>query len=315
MLQEILRINHAVLPDEGEDSFALRTDEHDTFLCVTDGCGGLGSRRYPELANRTGAYVAARMAARAFAFWADERRPVPQNEEEAKALCAELENDLHDQLKSFAEEHCMGDRTRIVGSMQRCLPTTLCALTVRNDDLCFWWAGDSRGYVMDEDGLHQHTRDHLRGDRDCFENLYNDKPLSNLLSADKKGMIQFKKVKANKPCIAFVATDGVYSCLPTPMEVEMLLLDTLRQSASMADWEKRLARTIARNAQDDATLLLIPLHMESFEQMKEMFMLRRSALQKQFITPVRRHKGDLSYAREKWKMYRQNYDMTENGHE
>ena len=79
----------------------------------------------------------------------------------------------------------------------------------------------------------------------------------------------------------------------------MLLLDTLRQSASMADWEKRLARTIARNAQDDATLLLIPLHMENFEQMKEMFMLRRSALQKQFITPVRRHKGDLSYAREK----------------
>ena len=67
---ELLQINHAALPDAGEDSFALRSDEQGAFLCVTDGCGGLGSRRYAALENRTGAYVAAHLVTNAVQSWA-----------------------------------------------------------------------------------------------------------------------------------------------------------------------------------------------------------------------------------------------------
>ena len=91
----------------------------------------------------------------------------------------------------------------------------------------------------------------------------------------------------------------------------MLLLDTLRLAKTLSDWEKRLQKQIAKNAQDDATLLVLPVGYADFEQLKADLLSRRAALQKQFITPVRRHKGDITYAREKWIKYQPGYDCTE----
>lgn len=314
VLLDVLKINHAVLPDAGEDSFALRSDEQGAFLCVTDGCGGLGSKRYANLENKTGAYLAARLAARAFDEWAQERRPALGTQEEAQILCREAERSLFDRLKGFADAHCSEEKSRIVGSMQRRLPTTLCAATIERRDVCFFWAGDSRGYVMDEEGLRQYTRDHVRGETDAFETLYRDAPLSNLLSADKLGRIQQRSVHLDKPSLVITATDGIYSSLPTPMEVEMLLLDTLRLARSLPDWEKKLHKQAAANAQDDATLLIASVGFHSFDELKSVLLPRREALQKQFITPVRRHKGDQAYARAKWQQYRAQYDCTEDDH-
>ncbi|MBR6569407.1 MAG: protein phosphatase 2C domain-containing protein [Clostridia bacterium] len=310
-MQDVLIINHSVVLDEGEDCFALRSDEQSAFLCVADGCGGLGSKRYENLNGQTGAYIASRNAVKAFEAWADERHPSPVSEEEALTLCREVEGALFHRLKMFAETNCPQGKGRIVGSMQRTLPTTLCAYTSYAGVNGFWWAGDSRGYVMDADGLHQYTRDHVRGETDPFETLYRDAPLSNLLSADKIGRIQWRRVDAMKPGVVMVATDGVYSSLPTPMEVEMLILDTLKAARSYSEWEKKLRVQIARNAQDDATLLIRPTGVSDFEQLKEALLPRREIIQKQFITPVRRHKGQVDYARAKWKLYQSGYDRSE----
>lgn len=314
-MHDILRINYAVLPDAGEDSCALYSDEQGALLCVTDGCGGLGSKRYEALENRTGAYIAARLAAHAFADWAQERQPVFQNQETGERLCSELSEAIFHRLKGFADVHCAEEKSRIVGSMQRRLPTTLCAVTARGNDLYFWWAGDSRGYVLDEEGLHQFTKDHVRGQMDAFEMLYCDAPLSNLLCADQKGRMQCRNVNLCRPSVVIVATDGVYSSLITPMEVEMLLLDTLKPARSLYDWERRLGKRIAADAQDDATLLMYPVGFENFEQLKAMLLSRRDHLQKQFITSVRRRKDDLAFIRQKWLQYKQGYDCTEEKHE
>lgn len=313
-MHEILQISHAVLLDSGEDSFSLRSDGQSAFLCVTDGCGGLGSKRYSALDNRTGAWIAAKLAARAFADWAQERGSVPTDEEEGKLLCTELSDAVYHVLKGFADEHCAEKKGRIVGSMQRRLPTTLCSVTIHENRAAFWWAGDSRGYVMDENGLHQLTRDHVRGQTDAFETLYRDAPLSNLLSADQKGRILLRVTSLKFPSVVLVATDGVYSSLPTPMEVEMLLLDTLKKAKSMREWERCLCKRVAANAQDDATLLLLPVGFETFEQLKSALLPRREILQKRFITPVRRRRGDIQYAREKWLQYKPDYDCTEDAH-
>lgn len=312
---EILQIHFSVLPGEGEDSFAVCSHEHGTLLCVTDGCGGLGSRRYAALDNKTGAYIASRLAAHAFARWVEERLLNLPAQDQLQPLCREAERALFEHLKGFAEVHCSESGSRITGSMQRRLPTTLCALTAQGNDLCFWWAGDSRGYVLDDDGLHQCTRDHLRGETDAFESLYQDRPLANLLSADLVGRLQGKRLHLSKPGVSLVATDGVYSCLTTPMEMEMLLLDTLRPARSMADWERRLCSRVAAQAQDDATLLLLPHGFMDFDQMKASLLPRREGLQKRLITPIRRRRGDMAFAREKWAQYRPEYDWTEDDHE
>lgn len=318
MQEPLLSVSYSILPNKGEDSFVLRSYEHGAFLCVADGCGGLGSRRYKNLAGRTGAHLASRLITRAFCGWAEERRPMPLTPEEGELLCRELEHDLQDILCGFAKRNCENTASRIVGSMQRCLPTTLCAVITQEGaaswrDLCFLWAGDSRGYVLDENGLHQCTRDDLRGNPDAFDSLYRDVPLSNLLSADHPIKLSMRRLRAPLPCMALAVTDGAYGCLSTPMEYEMLLMNTLRSATSYESWVRKLTNALKKLAHDDATILCQPCGFGSFTSMKQHLLPRREALQKTYITPVRRRAHNITFARDKWLAYQTQYDWTAGG--
>ena len=318
MTQPLLSVSYAVLPEDGEDSFVLRRDENSTLLCVADGCGGLGSRRYPVLENKTGAYIAARLVTRAVSMWAQEAAALPANEQEGEIFVKTLQNDLHALLVGFAQKNCTEEKSRIVGSMQRRLPSTLCAAltaqgAARWREACFLWAGDSRGYVLDEEGLHQCTQDHLRGNPDALDSLYRDMPLSRMLSADTEALLSLRRLRAPMPCMVITATDGAYGSLMSPMEFEMMLLDTLMSARNWESWQKKLSNRIAKLAQDDATLLMEPCGTDSFEEMKKRLLPRRAALQKQFVTPCRRHSRDAAYLKEKWQEYRENYDWTQGG--
>lgn len=312
----LFSVEYAALPAEGEDSCTLRSDERGALLCVADGCGGLGSRRYESLGNHTGAFVASRLVTRAVSGWASERMPMPKNKQDGEILKRELESDLDGILKGFGDKHCAAENTRIVGSMQRRLPTTLCAALSEEGgatwrDVCFFWAGDSRGYVLDINGLHQCTRDHLHGDADPFDSLYCDGPLGRFLSADQPAQLSMRRLRATLPCIILVATDGAFGCLRTPMEFEMLLLNTLHTAKSWESWQRKLQNELAKLAHDDATLLWQPCGFDDFSALKQTFAPRRELLQKHFITPVRRKRRDADFARVKWLAYRSTYDWTE----
>lgn len=296
----------------------MEQDANAACLCVADGCGGLGSRRYPQLNGRTGAYAASRLAVRAVSRWLQDRPSMPSVPQEGRSLCKELEKLLGRMFCDFAKTYCQEEKTRIVGSMQRTLPTTLCTAYIRKNeasrrDILFIWAGDSRGYVLDGKGLHQCTGDHLRPEMDAFESLYRDAPLANLISAEKIPSLSMRRLTVEEPCVILAATDGAFSSLLTPMEFEFLLLDTLLSAKNWISWEKKLTNRIRKMAQDDATLLLQYCGKETFEAFQQRMKLRRTELQKAFITPVRRKKRDASFAREKWKIYREQYDWTEGG--
>lgn len=314
----LLSVSYAVLPDAGEDSFVLRTDEKRTLLCVADGCGGLGSRRYPALENQTGAYLAARLVTRAVSMWAQEINKLPAAAQEGKDFALSLQSDLSAMLQGFAQKHCAEEKSRIVGSMQRRLPSTLCAaVTIEGAatwrEVCFAWCGDSRGYVLDEEGLHQCTQDHLRGEPDAFDSLYRDMPLSRVLSADTEAQISLRRLRAPLPCMIITATDGAFGSLMNPMEFEMLLLDTLMSAAGWESWQKKLHNRLKKIAQDDATLLMEPCGVKTFEEIKKALLPRRAKLQKQFVTPCRRHSRDAAYQKATWLEYKEHYDWTQGG--
>ena len=65
MSQRLLCAQYAVLPGSGEDSFCMRAVGEGALLCVADGCGGLGSRRYETLGDHTGAFAGSRLATHA----------------------------------------------------------------------------------------------------------------------------------------------------------------------------------------------------------------------------------------------------------
>ena len=316
MTETLMAVSCAVLPENGEDSFVMGQDETLAWLCVADGCGGLGSRRYAKLEGRTGAYAASRLAVHIMSRWLQEHPILPFSPEEGRALRNGLANRLGSKFRDFAQTYCQEEKTRIVGSMQRTLPTTLCSACVKKNeskrDILFAWAGDSRGYVLDANGLHQCTQDHLRSEMDAFESLYCDTPLGNLISADRMPLLSMRRLTVEEPCVVLTATDGAFSGLLTPMEFEFLLLDTLLSAKSWPSWEKKLTNRIRKMAQDDATLLLLPCG-EAFEPFQQRMKQRRTELQKVFITPVRRRKRDVSFACEKWKLYQKTYDWTEGG--
>ena len=311
----MLSIQYSPAPERLEDCFALLDDSQSAFLCVADGCGGLGSRRYPELNNQTGASLAARLVVEAASGWWRQGQTTPHTLEQGQKAMTALVPWLEQALNDFSRAHPQTG-SRIVGSMQRELPTTLCmALSTQEgesrQELCFVWAGDSRGYVLDGRGLHQCTQDHVRGQLNAFDSLYRDAPLSNLLSAGRTPRLSARHLCVNRPCVVIVATDGAFGGLRTPMEMEMMLIDTLLAAKTQAGWQRKITTVLKKAANDDATLLMQPCGFETFEAMQRHFQIRRGFLQKQFITQARRKRENLPYVEGRWQAYRQGYDWTE----
>lgn len=308
-----VQVSFAVIPEAGEDSFAFQADSQGAFLCVADGCGGLGGKRYGRMNGQTGAYLAARLATRVVSEWVQGAFPLPLVPEEGREVCASLEEKLLHEFQRFEAEHSTEEAVRIVGSMRRTLPTTLCTalLVARKEtvDGMFLWAGDSRGYLLNAGGLHQMTEDHAQGGHDAMEGLYRDAPLSNFLTAEGKFTISARRVRTPKPCVVLVATDGAFAYLPTPMEFEWLLLSTLHGSSHLAGWQKRLRAELEKVASDDCTLLIVPYGYADFEALQADMEKRRLFLQREFITPVRRRKQNAAFATKKWREYREQYDQ------
>ena len=227
MQMETLIIHQAVVSGQGEDSFAVSKTGDRLLLCAADGCGGLGSKRYA--CGSTGARLASRTAAETIQGW-ERITDIPPDGDAARFWLDELQFLLDNAFRQKAEEHCKEDSpSRIVGSMQRTLPTTVCAFSADNTSGCgaFFWAGDSRGYTLDAEGLHQYTRDDARGNPDAYEGLLLDRPLTNFVSADRGSHLSGCGLSLPEKGLLLCATDGVYHLASSPMELEMLLLDTL----------------------------------------------------------------------------------------
>ena len=76
----------------------------------------------------------------------------------------------------------------------------------------FYWCGDSRGYILDGNGLHQVTVDDVTV-TDAMMNLREDAPMTNVASASRPYEIHRKQVQLSEPAVVFAATDGCFGYL------------------------------------------------------------------------------------------------------
>ena len=144
-------------PGEGEDSIAYALNECRAMLGVFDGCGGSGAGRYPGLKGKTGAYLAARAACAAWMDWFETLGPAGEPDQEL------LRQRLMDYLRRCEENGGEDSGSKLLGTMSRRLPTTaavaLCSPGRSGIDVTLQWAGDSRIYLLDGEGLAQLTED------------------------------------------------------------------------------------------------------------------------------------------------------------
>ena len=289
-LNSLFCVYKEMIPDHGEDSFYYDADGNDFIVSAFDGLGGAGSKRYENFSEKTGAYVGSRAVCGGVKGWFEESR----------------KNDTMINYIGRALEICTGfaDKTgRIMGSLGKTFPTTAAivtgSLSGNGVSMNCFWAGDSRCYLMNSDGLHQLTEDDLDGE-DAMSNLLNDGIMTNVISASNPFELHIKSKAINYPCIFIAATDGCFGYLKSPMEFEYLLLDTLVRAKNIYGWRAALYDRILAVTGDDFTLSVAVCGYKDFNDIKKRFMKRYTYLSSTYINT----EADVLQL---WEKYKENY--------
>lgn len=303
-----LYFNCAQIPDNGEDSGLRWFDPacpDAALAAVFDGCGGSGAKKYARVVldgesydNKTVAFLSSRIVSGAVRRWFEKRDHL---------RVSDLKKQILDELQEYKAR--FGEVNTLRGNISREFPTTMAAALFECNEkktrFAALWAGDSRVYLLDENGLAQLTQDDLGG-LDAMENLSADATLTNLISLDAPFEIHvFPPTILRKPAVVFAATDGCFGYLPTPMDFEHLLLDALMQADTPSAWETLLQERIRAVAGDDYTLSGFSLGFGSFQALRKALSKRAELVYTQFIQPM---EGLTRVEKQAyWLRYRENY--------
>lgn len=307
-----LSVYSELRPDHGEDAEPLLHAHAETrcrCLAVFDGMGGAGALASGSPDGRSEAFRAARLARGVVAELAGERSLCAMDVDESRQL---VERSLRDAFRADpSDPDGAASRTRLISKMIRRLPTTLAMAVVasaaRDVVVRALWVGDSRVYALTPaDGLMQLTRDHVRYPRDAFDALYDDPPLSNCISADGEFSVEAVERTFRPPVLVFAATDGVFGYWRSPMHFESALLTSLRESASVDDWEARLGASIESVAADDASMAAVVVTMRGLRSFSRAFHRRSQLLRSEYVPAG--EDADAADLRGLWLRYRRSYE-------
>ncbi len=303
-------ICHEQVAGQGEDFFAYERNEKMVLMGVFDGCGGSGAKVYPEFGNHTGAYVASRALAGAVKGWFRGEISVAHAQKKAvddgltEIIDAGLKKAMDAALRKCRESSGAG--SMLLGSLKKEFPSTIAVFAAeKTGQKCvFYWCGDSRGYVLDSGGLHQVTVDNTSV-TDAMANLREDAPMTNVASASHPYIVHRRQVLLAQPSILLTATDGCFGYLPTPMEFEKLLLETLMQSSGPEEWRDTLIRRIVQAAGDDFTMAVWLQGFTDFEEARQSLKQRFDYMRKKF--PLNEKTEEKEMFRQ-WETYRGTYE-------
>lgn len=253
----------------------------------------LGGKYFSGTATmRTSGYFASRLVTaivlHALKFNPDFRRDVifdnirrmegEQQKQYIDAVRSRLAELIQYQLSAIARLMGLELESKTKGSYL--LPTTLTVALINETadglDVLYLWAGDSRGYLWDSQGLAQITDDHER-----------DETMTNLITLTKPFQLEARLFKTSKPVLLFNATDGCYKCpcFASAFDLEYVFLQAIQASNSFEETAKTLDKqfTVIGTHDDSNTMALTSYGYESFESIKTAVTQRLTYLQEHII--------------------------------
>lgn len=295
-----------IKPSCGEDNWTHLFRQDVGLIAVFDGCGGSGARKHKEYDGHSEAFMASRFSSGAV-YTCMQNNDFAQMEPETFTRTL-LTPAVSDTLQA---NKVTGQNNGIKIKGMRTLPCTMAAALLRAKqdtiEVCPVWAGDSRVYVLDESGLSQLSVDDSK-QPDPMEGLYDDGAMTNVLCADSPIRLNCSTYQFKPPFLVITATDGCYGYVSTPMELEGMILHTLLESNSVAQWEDNLQKLIASFAEDDHTLCMASFGFGSFENMQNAFSGRYAYLHETYLEKVWAMPWEDREPRRKlWASYRKNY--------
>ena len=272
-LNSIFSVAEEMKKDNGEDCFYFDVIDDNFIIASLDGCGGSGSKKYENYSGKTGAYIASRAVCGGIKSWfceSNKDSELPKYIHEALSVC-----------KKYADK-----AGRIMGSLGKAFPTTASVITGKmngsNVEVTCYWAGDSRCYMLDANGLHQLTTDDLDG-QDAMSNLSNDGVMTNVINASTSFEIHNKKLSFDFPCILLTATDGCFGYLNSPMEFEYLLTDSLIKAKNLHEWKITLNERMHDVTGDDYTLSVAICGFNDFGEVQDNYAKRNAYVADTYI--------------------------------
>lgn len=295
------------MPNHGEDAFSYSfTADNVGYIGAYDGCGGMGAKKYNLFGERTGARIASLCAGYVTDDFYNKNlfRFDGTDSERIRKRFSDLFHKVNEYLKSDSSG------LKIGGSLFKSIPTTASIVAIRNYDNktidCeYMWAGDSRGYFLDDKGICQVTKDDLETDEDAFTNLRSDARMSNVINADNDFVINQKIIKVRLPAVIITSTDGGFAYFSTPMEFEWAILNSLFNANNIDEWKKNLYNYMSEYSGDDFSIIFAVYGFNEFKGIKEYFYNRFKFLYKNFISKI--SSSDEEILKELWESYAHTY--------
>ncbi len=305
-LLTVLLAERAKIAGSGEDAYAYDFNAQGSgYIAVFDGCGGMGAKRYPAVDGKSGAYIGSRLAAcltdryhRTTGAAFDGSDPIG------------LRDVLAEAFARVKTEITPTSGLQLKGDLFKDLPTTASIVFIRplSDGLVrceYLWAGDSRGYFLDGQGMCQVTSDEVYTEEDAFTSLRNDARLRNVIHAGGGFSLSSKIIDLATPSVVITATDGAFGYLLTPAHFEYIVLHALYQADSVRAWQENIEQTISEITGDDHAFIAAVYGAASLEDVKQYFLARFQILQEQYIAPCEGASDEQLWAI--WERYRKDY--------
>ena len=169
--------------------------------------------------------------------------------------------DGHKYVKTKLELKTGGIRQQLL------LPSTFCAIKyqeLENKVKCkAFWAGDSRGYVLTNNGLQLLTIDNENEATGGINNLFYE-------SDEDHTRIDSLDYEFEMPCALFTCSDGIFDNREA-IQIENIFIENLVESKDMEEYKNKLSQYFTDHLQDDSTIAMKFFGFDSFEQIKEYF--------------------------------------------
>lgn len=201
----------------------------DNVLIICDGMGGTGANKHNYKDEiKTSAYLGSRFTSKFV------KQFISLNREKLFSsdldnIIIDLKNYLHKQLRNIVVEYNF--IKRIKGKILELLPTTMFTVVFNQKDdgnieVVVIWAGDSRIYMLNEQGMMQVTKDNINMDNDALQNMVDSSTVSNNINAEEELNFElyYYKFDITCPTVIFACSDGLFDYANTPMHFEQSIL-------------------------------------------------------------------------------------------
>lgn len=258
-------------------------------ISVFDGMGGAGARKYihdETQEEHTSAYWASRFVYSAVKELIEERNTKHIGENPISFIETHLHQQIKDKLDTEIAHFPSASST--MSKMIRKLPTTMamCAYEIKDGIVHTktYWAGDSRIYMFDLEGMSFLTIDDADApDNDPFSPVNMDLTMNNAISQERPFRINKYEIDIpldkEKPFVLMACSDGCFGYFKNPIEFERMVRSELLDAKNWDEWSDRMRDAIIRNGQsDDLSMVAVTLGVEStsFDNFKQRMQARLS---------------------------------------